>query len=459
MSKSKVGSKKLWYNTKHTLYKKFSEEKIDAGLLIAQDNPAPDKSNGQKQFSLFCSAKHFQEYQKTQKMRNFYEIIPGGKPQKLKFDFDGATDLSKAESDFLLVLKAIKKVFKFCFGVTLSDSNLAICTSHAEDKRSWHIIIDKYYVANHEQAKAFYELVWREAPQTLTATGSRCLDQNVYSSWQPFRLLGSTKKNKPRVKILDKSCNFDFEQLLITNIESCELIEIPLASARKLTSPPLETAAEKKTVSEVRCILERLKPERWQSCDSWIKIGMAFKSELGSTGLPLWKYYSEQTYEEYNELMHNKTWKSFQKDGIGMGTLIHWALEDTEQETSKAIEDFLSFVEEWEYALEADDDSTNPLIAKIFALKKKRKEGVCLPMKRSRGSYAAGRTPAVVKEYRAQLAAAGPTPTCTWSPSVWKMKDSTRPSCSRTIQPLTPTGHARQRCKSGSMKWALNATE
>jgi hypothetical protein len=40
-----------------------------------------------------------------------------------------------------------------------------------------------------------------------------------------------------------------------------------------------------------------------------------------------------------------------------------------------------------------------------LAQTKKKKEGFCLPMKCSSESYAAGGTPAVVKEYRTQLAA------------------------------------------------------
>jgi hypothetical protein len=47
-----------------------------------------------------------------------------------------------------------------------------------------------------------------------------------------------------------------------------------------------------------------------------------------------------------------------------------------------------------------------PLVPKFLVQQRKRKRGFCLPMKRSRGSYAAAGTPAVVKEYRAQLAAA-----------------------------------------------------
>jgi hypothetical protein len=46
-----------------------------------------------------------------------------------------------------------------------------------------------------------------------------------------------------------------------------------------------------------------------------------------------------------------------------------------------------------------------PLVPKFLVQKKIEKKGVYIPMKRSRDSYAAGGTPAVVKEYRAQLAA------------------------------------------------------
>ena len=48
----------------------------------------------------------------------------------------------------------------------------------------------------------------------------------------------------------------------------------------------------------------------------------------------------------------------------------------------------------------------DPLVPKFLVQKKIEKKGVYIAMKRSRDSYAAGGTPAVVKEYRAQLAAA-----------------------------------------------------
>jgi hypothetical protein len=42
----------------------------------------------------------------------------------------------------------------------------------------------------------------------------------------------------------------------------------------------------------------------------------------------------------------------------------------------------------------------------LIETNKKEKRGFCVPMKRSRGSYAAGGTSPEVKEYRAKLAAA-----------------------------------------------------
>ncbi len=48
----------------------------------------------------------------------------------------------------------------------------------------------------------------------------------------------------------------------------------------------------------------------------------------------------------------------------------------------------------------------HPLVPKFLVQTKQRRGSFCLPMKRSRGSYAAAGTPAELKEYRAQLAAA-----------------------------------------------------
>jgi hypothetical protein len=337
----------------------YTQEQIDDGFLVAKDNLS--KGSTGKQFALFDSWEQFQLFEKEHEYHHYYEVIQGHKPQKLKFDFDG-DNVKQAEKDFPLVLEAIRKTFKQQFGISLKDENLAICSSHGDDKRSWHIIIHGYYVANNVQAREFYNKVSLNAPQTTTKKGKPCLDPNVYSKFQCFRLQGSAKKGSTRVKDLDSiSKLFSFENTLITNIDGCvPLQEIIIANVEKPA-----TVYIKYTEDEVVDILNRLSPSRWQQHDSWIKIGMALKCELGDNGLSLWKQFSEEHYENYDEKEHDRRWRSFQKVGITIGTLIKWAIEDTAR--------LLSWVNEWDISdseeenIEAYDNIDSDKVGKFDA--------------------------------------------------------------------------------------------
>lgn len=250
-------------------------------------------------------------------------MIQGNKFQKLKFDFDG-DNVEQAEKDFTLVLTAIKETFKKQFGMLLKSSDMAICSSHGDAKRSWHIIITGYYVANNMQARAFYDRVAVNAPQTKTRKGNPCLDPSVYSNFQNFRMFGSSKKGSDRMKGLDPlSTFFALEDTLITNVEGC----VPL---QEIVLPQIVTSGPhlKHSQQEVIDILERLRPERWQEYNMWLKIGMALKSELGTDGLALWKQFSERHYADFEEGKHDKKWNSFKKQGTTIGTIIQWAVED-----------------------------------------------------------------------------------------------------------------------------------
>ena len=62
--------------------------------------------------------------------------------------------------------------------------------------------------------------------------------------------------------------------------------------------------------------------------DSWIKIGMALKSELGASGFNLWNQWSRQgsKYKGEKDVEHH--WNSFNKSGIGLGTVFSMAQEN-----------------------------------------------------------------------------------------------------------------------------------
>jgi len=58
--------------------------------------------------------------------------------------------------------------------------------------------------------------------------------------------------------------------------------------------------------------------------DQWLSCGMALRSHLGDRGRELWDAWSQKS-DKYDRKDQDKTWRSFKRDGIGIGTLFHLA--------------------------------------------------------------------------------------------------------------------------------------
>jgi hypothetical protein len=59
--------------------------------------------------------------------------------------------------------------------------------------------------------------------------------------------------------------------------------------------------------------------------DIWLQMGMALKDELGDSGRALWDNWSGKCAEKFNDRDQEKTWRSFRRNGVGIGTLFHHA--------------------------------------------------------------------------------------------------------------------------------------
>ena len=57
----------------------------------------------------------------------------------------------------------------------------------------------------------------------------------------------------------------------------------------------------------------------------WLQIGMALKDEYGDSGRGLWDQWSLRSKDKFNDRDQEKTWHSFRRHGIGIGTLFHHA--------------------------------------------------------------------------------------------------------------------------------------
>jgi hypothetical protein len=59
--------------------------------------------------------------------------------------------------------------------------------------------------------------------------------------------------------------------------------------------------------------------------DIWLQVGMALNAELGDRGRSLWDNWSASCQEKYRDRDQERTWRSFRRNGVGIGTLFHHA--------------------------------------------------------------------------------------------------------------------------------------
>lgn len=80
--------------------------------------------------------------------------------------------------------------------------------------------------------------------------------------------------------------------------------------------------------------------------DRWVQVGMALKSGLGEAGLQLFDEWSRKG-AKYRPGEPLEKWRSFTKDGVGLGTLFHIAAEESDFSLrTSAQEDFAAFKDE-----------------------------------------------------------------------------------------------------------------
>jgi hypothetical protein len=117
------------------------------------------------------------------------------------------------------------------------------------------------------------------------------------------------------------------------------MVRIVEDSARRYTRgeitrafPPVEHEA-RQTRSEWRgaadCDEERiadaLRAIPADDRDIWLQVGMALKAELGDGGRSIWDSWSSTCPKKFKDRDQDRTWRSFRRNGIGLGTLFHHA--------------------------------------------------------------------------------------------------------------------------------------
>jgi len=162
----------------------------------------------------------------NKKYWHFYEVINGNQRQKIYFDIDIEVinkcvydkitkDVISTEADIFcegLLSNTVNQIEETLlgYGIMIDVSRDIIIFSSSDDKKkSFHIIVDNYYVQNNIDNRNIVNEILGDINNKYT----QFIDNNVYSKNQQFRLYKSQKYRSSRVKRVIWEWNY-FDELI-----------------------------------------------------------------------------------------------------------------------------------------------------------------------------------------------------------------------------------------------------
>jgi hypothetical protein len=153
--------------------------------------------------------------------RCFYEIIFGNKAQKIYFDIefhidDSLVSPTTSYEDGQLILPTVQADESIKYLVNLikqeipplstNKGHILVFTSHKENKRSYHIVVEKYGFPDHKSNKMFHDKIVSLMPDSW----KHIIDHSMYKSSQQFRIVGSCKFESDRYKTLSEELTVNY---------------------------------------------------------------------------------------------------------------------------------------------------------------------------------------------------------------------------------------------------------
>lgn len=145
--------------------------------------------------------------------RCFYELIPGNSPQKPYFDIEFFTSKTASAPEYVdghLVLpeeeadeairELVQLIQKEIPDLTTNKSHILVFTSHKDDKRSYHIVVEGFYFSDNKSNKLFSEKIRKNMKKEWQGI----IDSSMYKSMQQFRIAGCCKFETDRFKVINR---------------------------------------------------------------------------------------------------------------------------------------------------------------------------------------------------------------------------------------------------------------
>lgn len=169
-------------------------------------------------------------YSRNTHDRCFYEVIRGDSPQKPYFDIDiSDSSITKTQANTLID----SLIDSILVDTRISRENILVFSSHGETKLSFHVVVDRWCLPDHNSNRIFCNKIIDRIKNPLVSF----IDSLVYKSIQQFRTYGSTKYGKDRFKILESPYLWDPDDCdrskffnvilasLVSNTNSCRILE------------------------------------------------------------------------------------------------------------------------------------------------------------------------------------------------------------------------------------------
>ncbi len=247
--------------------------------------PVCENINGVKRFTVFRTIYSIYLYivESIETRRCLYEIVRDSNFQKPYFDIDICLikDSSFLSRDDKIAISEqlpsilIDSILKTNSNIKMTD--IMVFNSHSNEKRSFHVIIDRWCFINSFQNKKFFERVLEKIPEIW----KQFFDQTMYKSVQQFRFYMCTKSGSERYKrldpiesrwIIDDSTpigeeNYEiFLSSCITYTEKCQIIESEDFITEIKTYEELEYSRE--DIKRMTVIINRMRDSNCFRLDS-----------------------------------------------------------------------------------------------------------------------------------------------------------------------------------------------
>ena len=329
------------------------------------------------------------KYQKNNKIPNYYESWLDDDKILFSLDIDAPNDLNNNDFD-KIIKKNISKVIKYCkkfydYEYTV-DNILVLKTEKQPSKQSAHIIFRGLLFESHLVCKNFFFRIVNEDKLDFCDSsiyGKTCL-RTCFSSkrGKNFPLMPYKLKinNVSTLDVSDYESELDyFVQSMITTIDELELKNKVITKDMIVEETDLLNSSDKKIEikdnAELEEILNSLPEEYYNEYIKWNRVGMALFS-INENYFEIFNKWSQKS-PKYNFGSITKHWKgykssNFNKNLLGLGSLIYWAKEGGYNFPDKNIENVVISYPETRIEITPKENydisyiSKNKLTEKIF---------------------------------------------------------------------------------------------